>query len=215
MSEQAPETASTLTGASARAAETAQTGSQSGVDWESKLKQTSTQSYAAGRREAQEDLEAAKARIRELEQSTQARAEAEASAEELRKKLAEERKQREGLEQFRAERLERDKAKLRTRAEGLPDRLRQTVERALERDDTDTADDLIEAYAESLPKPNEKPAPKSPQGKPAANDGPALNVRAVAEGINRGDLRPYQKALRAGISKAVLDRAMGAPQRRR
>jgi|GEM_PF-3438731 len=215
MSEQAPETASTLTDASASAAETAQTDTQASVDWESKLKQTSTQSYAAGKRDAQEALEAAQARIRELEQTTQAKIEAESSAEELRRKLAEERKQREGLEQFRAERLERDKAKLRTRAEGLPDRLRQTIERALKRDDTDTADDLIEAYTDSLPKPEEKPAPKSPQGKPVANDQPALNVKAVADGINRGDLRPYERALKAGISRSVLDRAMGAPQRRR
>jgi chromosome segregation ATPase len=208
MSDQAPETASTPTDASAGAAETAQQDSQSNVDWEAKLKQTSTQSFAAGRREAQEALEAAQARIRELEQSTQAKQEAESSADDLRKKLAEERKQRESLEAFRADRLERDKAKLKARAEELPDRLRQSIDRALERDDTDTADDLIEAYTESLPKPDEKPAPKSPQGKPAANDGPAMSIGKIMDGMKAGDMKPFNAALKAGVSKSVLYKAM-------
>lgn len=214
MSDYAPETASTPTDASAGAAETAQQGSQAEVDWETKLKQTSSQSYAAGRREAQEQLEAAEARIRELEEGSRAKQEAEASAEQLRAKLAEERKQREALEQFRAERLERDKAKLDARIEGLPERLQATVRRALERDDTDTAEDLIEAYRESLPQEESKPLPRRrPQGSPPRTDGPVLSIGSIVDGIKRGDTSAFNRALRAGISKRELYRAMQTMRR--
>jgi len=208
MSDQAPETASTPKDASASAAGTAQQGSESGVDWETKLKQTSTQSFAAGRREAQEALEAAKARIRELEEGSQAKQEAEASAEDLRRKLAELRKQNEELAGFKTTRLESDKAKLKAKAEAMPERLRASVERALERDDTDTAEDLIEAFTETQPKSDPKPAPRQPQGRPAGNDAPPLSVGRIMDGMRAGDMKPFNAALKAGVSKDVLYKAM-------
>jgi len=208
MSDQAPETASTPKDASASAAGTAQQGSESGVDWETKLKQTSTQSFAAGRREAQEALEAAKARIRELEEGSQAKQEAEASAEDLRRKLAELRKQNEELAGFKTTRLESDKAKLKAKAEAMPERLRASVERALERDDTDTAEDLIDAFTETQPKSDPKPAPRQPQGRPAGNDAPPLSVGRIMDGMRAGDMKPFNAALKAGVSKDVLYKAM-------
>lgn len=214
MSDQAPEIASTPTVASAGAAETAQQDPQPQVDWETKLKQTSSQSFAAGRREAQEQLEAAEARIRELEEGSRAKQEAEASAEQLRAKLAEERKQREALEQFRAERLERDKARIKARTDGLPERLQASVARALERDDTDTAEDLIEAYRESLPQEKSKPLPRRrPQGSPPRTDGPVLSIGAIVDGIKRGDTSLFNRALKAGMSKGELYKAMRIARR--